>query len=272
MEAVSWNQLGSVYGRANRLKEAEQAYGESARIREGHGDRVGAAQSWGNLANVMLLAERPKEAEAWYVKAVEAFKAGGDEAMGSLFLSNLASLLSERPGRVRDARAYAEQALAIKKTLDPAATQIWMTYDILAEIADKSGDADAARNYRRGMRASYAAAPICQETLRRHSDLIRAVVAAVADPSGHSALQEALSKRAGRGWTKLVEALRHVLHGERDEGALCNSLDFEDAAIVGAVLRGFADPAYLEQLGVAEPVADDAQTAELQERLKNIHR
>jgi hypothetical protein len=40
-------------------------------------------------------------------------------------------------------------------------------------------------------------------------------------------------------------ALRCILDGARGEDALCDGLDGEDALVVGAVLRGTADPATL---------------------------
>jgi tetratricopeptide (TPR) repeat protein len=102
----------------------------------------------------MQLAGRPDDAEAWYVKAIKATQAEGDRANEALFLSNLAGLLSDGPGRLGDARSYAEEALVIKKTLDPAAAEIWKTYQILAEIAGKEGNLEAARGYRHEGRAS----------------------------------------------------------------------------------------------------------------------
>jgi tetratricopeptide (TPR) repeat protein len=267
-QAAMWHQLGLVYQRANRLQEAEQAYRESARIEEEYGNRVGAAQSWGQLARVMGLAGRPDDAEIWYVKALKAAQAEGDRANEAAYANNIAATLVGRPGRLADARRYGERALAIKRTLDPAATEIWTTYNILAEIADKSGDADAARNYRREERASYAAAPVGQEVLRRHGDLVKSMVAAIFDPSTRPALDEVLAKRVQGGWTKLVEALRRILDGDRDEDALCEPLDPADSAMVGAVLRSIADPDSLKTIPSAEPATESDAAAGVAERLE----
>ena len=46
-----------------------------------------------------------------------------------------------------------------------------------------------------------------------------------------------------RGRTNLAGAVRRILDGERDEDALCTSLDFEDWLIVATILRAIADPA-----------------------------
>jgi tetratricopeptide (TPR) repeat protein len=266
-EAVVWHQLGLLYQRANRLQEAEHAYRESAGIEEKYGNRVGAAQSWGQLAQTMQQAGRADDAESWYVKALLATRAEGLRFEEAVLSNNIAALVKNHPGRLGDARAYAEQALAIKKTLDPVASEIWKTYGLLAAIVDKEGDLEAARGYRREERASFAASPVGQETLRRHGDLVKRA-AAVADPSQRPALEQAIAKMVEHGWTKLVEALRRILDGERDEDALCETLDFEDSVLAAAVLRGIADPESLKEIPSTEPAGDDAEAANLAQRLK----
>jgi hypothetical protein len=87
--------------------------------------------------------------------------------------------------------------------------------------------------------------------------LIASVAAAATNPDLRPALDEALEARIQRGWHQLVAALRRVLEGERDEDALCGGLDREDAFIVGAMLRGIADPATLEEdSSPGEPASD----------------
>ena len=261
-QAAVWHQLGAAYQAGSRLEEAERAYRKSARIEEEYGNRLGAVQSWGALAAVINLAGRPDEAEEWYTKAIEASQRLGPQWVAASLLTNIAALLRHRPGRLGDARAYAEQGLAIKKTIDPAGTEIWTTYEILGKIAASAGDEDAACAYRREGRASYAAAPVGQEMLRRHGDLVKGAVAAVVDPSKQPALDEVLAKRVEQGWTKLVVAIRLILDGERDEDALCDPLDSEDSVIVAAVLRGIADPESLKTIPSPEPATEGDETAD----------
>ncbi len=260
LEATAWHQLGLVYLRTKRLDQAEHAFRESARIREEIGDRVGASISWDGLAQVIERAGRPNEAEGWYVKALTTARTEGHRAGESASHNNLADLLSKLPGRLADARSHAEQALAIKKTLDPAAAEIWKIYFILANIAERQGDADAARAWRREERASYAAAPVSRHRLRGHRPLIAAVVQAASDASARPALDAGLATMVAHGWTSLVGALRRILDGERDEDALCASLNRENSTTVAAVLRGIADPAMLNEIAPAEP--DSAASAD----------
>jgi tetratricopeptide (TPR) repeat protein len=253
MEATAWHQLGAVYLQASRIEQAERAFRESARIEEDIGNQVGAAQSWTMLANLMIRADRLDEAEAWYTKSLTIMQTEGDRAGESSTRSNLADLLARCPGRLADAKAHAEQALAIKERLDPTSAEIWNTYSVLAIIADRQGNADAARDWRRRERASYAAAPVSRHNLRPHTPLIAAVVQAAADRSARTALEQVLASMVEHGWTSLVGALRRILDGERDEDALCTSLDREDSSIVMAVLRGIADPATLKEIAPAAP-------------------
>ena len=83
------------------------------------------------------------------------------EPAGSKRLGNLADLLQSQPHPsptdLATARRHAEAALAIQQTLNPAATQIWKTYPLLAQISDKQGQADSARTYRQQARQAKAA-------------------------------------------------------------------------------------------------------------------
>src|SRR5262249_16125853 len=140
MEAVAWHQLGVVFQEARRWDEAERHYRESARIKEQQGNLAGASQTWNNLANASVSTAKPEAAEGWYRKAIEADRKLGNPKELAPDLSNLANLLQNLPGRLAEARQLAEEGLAIDKTLDPSAAEIWNTYNILAEIADKESE------------------------------------------------------------------------------------------------------------------------------------
>lgn len=157
-------------------------------------------------------------------------------------------MLRDRSGRLTDARAYGVQALAIDRTLDPAAREIWKNYSILAEIAKAEARAEEARAYRQQQRESFAAAPASRELLRRHAAVVAGGVRAAADPSLRPQVDAQLEGMISRGWSQLVAALRRPLDGERDEDTLCADLDSEDSLIVTTVLRALADPAVLAEL------------------------
>jgi tetratricopeptide (TPR) repeat protein len=240
---MAYNNLGIVYRRAGNFDAAEQAYRRAAEIKERMGDRLSAAETWLNLAVAVHDQGRPAiDVEPWYRKALAVFDTENDRVMKARTLSNWASLLQSEPERLSEARDLARQGLAIDQTLDPGVSEIWKTYNILAKIADKQGDTAAASSYRAEARQSYAVAPIAKETLRRHRPLIGAMLVALHEPAARPALEEALSQRLTRGWGQLVAALRAILDGERDEDAMCASLDREDSLVIHSILRCLDDP------------------------------
>ncbi|KAB8317192.1 tetratricopeptide repeat protein [Tolypothrix campylonemoides VB511288] len=245
-EAVFWHQLGRVYEKAKQWDAAENAYRHAAQIEESQGNLAGAAMTWHQLALVHDYAGKAEEAEAWYRKAIQGAKATEDKLGVSKRLSNLANLLQNQPHRLTEARQLAEQALAIRKTLDPAAGKIWNIYQILAEIADKQGDTTQARKYRRLSRQAKAAFAGTQYELQEFGQFIADVVASVDDAEARKQLEAAMENFAEGSY--LMAAIHRILDGERDQEVLCEPLNGTEAAIINAILQGIADPQTLEAL------------------------
>jgi len=118
MEAVTWHQIGVLYCLDKQWDLSEQAYRNSAKIREDLGSIAGvngAAVTWGNLASVMQLSGRPDEAEAWYRKAIEALKNSGDITNALEMMKNLAHLIKANyPDRKQEVHEIVEYILAKK--------------------------------------------------------------------------------------------------------------------------------------------------------------
>ena len=261
-EAVGWHQLGVVFSEARQWEEAEQHYRESARIKEQQGDLAGAAQTWNNLAVVSVKAGRPEAAEMWYQKAVGADRKLGNPKALAPDLNNLADLLRNLPGRLAEARELAEEALAIKRTLDPGAAEIWKTYGLLAEIADKEAGETSdgtlkaelqaqAREYRRLAREALWNFPGTRHALWQRGRLIlAAVLACSGEEQARRALaqHQAAMRSTGESWANAADVLDRVLAGEQDPEVLCADLDFEASMIVEAILQGLADPSTLHDL------------------------
>lgn len=153
----------------------------------------------------------------------------------------------------------AEESLALCKTLDPAAAEIWKIYYTLAAIAEQQGDAAAAAGYRRQERAAYAGFAGSRHALRKHGPLIAAVVRTVERPEHRAELEQVLEAWSEKGWGNLIGAIRRVLDGERDEEALSEPLNREEALIVRTILEGIRDPGSIRDL--VEPEEDQGQTA-----------
>ena len=82
-------------------------------------------------------------------------------------------LLQNQFDRLPEAQQFAEQALVIKEILEPATLEIWKTYDILADIADKQGNVQEAKKNRRLARETKANfAGTRYELKQEHSELI----------------------------------------------------------------------------------------------------
>ncbi|MEO1528223.1 MAG: tetratricopeptide repeat protein [Planctomycetota bacterium] len=247
-EAVIQHQLGVAFQRAQQWEQAEHHYRESARLEEQRGDLAAAAQTWNQLAIVAKSAGKPEAAETWYRKAIDGGRKTGDHVSATKALSNLANLLQSQPGRLDEARELAEEALAIKQNLDPNAAQIWNTYGILAQIADRQDRRDEAAEYRRLARETKRNFAGTAHEMKQHLPVIQGVLRAIQEPETADDFRAALSKMEERGWTNLVGAMRHILDGERDAATLCESLDVEDSMIIETTLAAIDDPSTLADL------------------------
>ncbi|MBE2236127.1 MAG: tetratricopeptide repeat protein, partial [Anaerolinea sp.] len=161
-EAIAWHQLGMVAGRVEDWDEAERCYRESVRLEEAAGNLPGVAQTAGQLGNMCESIGRLTEAETWSRKALDTFTVLGDKASEAKAANNLAGLLlavaaqppAARPapfqGRdlLAEAAVLAERAIAIVEPLGPS-EKPWTTYNILADIAERRGQGEAARAWRR---------------------------------------------------------------------------------------------------------------------------
>ena len=262
-EATAWHQLGCVYQAAEEWEEAERHFREAARLKETHGDPVGAAKSWNHLGLVSQAAGKPEAAETWLHRALAAFRTVDDQVSVSKCLSNLGLLLRDQPGRLPEARRLLEEGLAIDRTLDPAASEIWKTHQLLEGIAQREAGATTdparlaalhaeAREHRRLARETKRDFAGTRHELQKHAPLIITAVAAI---HHRLRLAQLLADREQRGWGKLVAAIRRIDEGERDADALCDDLDMEDSAIVEAMLQAIADPDALADLMPAEDQA-----------------
>lgn len=241
-EAVLWHQLGYLYYEAKQWDSAEQAYRASARLAEEQGVRQRAAETWLNLANVNKSAGKPEAAEAWYQKALAVAQEMGDRINEAMTLSNLADLLQDQRDRLPEAQQLAEAALTIDQTLDPAAAEIWNTYGILAEIADKQGQATAAAEYRRLSRQARANFAGTQHELKPLAGFIMMTVIALENAEERQQLEVLLEEMSQGSTGTLAAAIQRILNGERNEAELLEPLNHREAMIVSAILQGIRDP------------------------------
>jgi tetratricopeptide (TPR) repeat protein len=258
-EAVMWHQLGNVFQEARQWDEAERHYREAARLEEQQGNLGGAAQTWSNLAVMSKNAGKLEAAERWHQKVIEAGrKLGNPKALAS-YLHNFAFFLQNLPGRLAEARQLAEEALAIKQTLDPSTEEIWKTYYVLARIAENEAQAVSdgclkmerqaqAREYRRLARSAEHNVPGASHKLQKLAPLILATVQATRQPEDRKELEQLLLQLEQRGLTNLVDAIRRLLAGEQSAEILCEGLEFGESRTIEAILHALGDPSTLQDL------------------------
>ena len=250
-EAMGWHLLGSIAQEQQDWAEAERYYRESLAIKEQLGDAAGAAITCDMLGIVTHRADRSVEAERWYMRGLELIvqaDPGGVE--NAAILNNLANLLvnkvqagSAATARLTEAKRYAEQALAIKETLD-ASSGTWTTLNILANIADLEGHVEEARNYRRRERETFAAfAGNRYHIDQQHGQLITDIATA---SQGNVQVREAVDAKLPQleasGW-KITVATQRIWSGERDWQSLAKGLDRQDALLILRVLETIEQPA-----------------------------
>ena len=224
VEANSWHGLGIVAQEQKEWAEAERCYRESLAIRERLGDESGAVETCNQLAGVARYAGRPTEAEGWYKRALELNeRVLTDSPKHASLLNNLAALLvgevqagCAAVARLTEAKGYAERALAIKEKLDVSA-EIWKTLQVLADIADLEGRTEAARDYRRRERETFAAfAGNRYQIDRQHKQLIADFAAAAkGETQAREKVEARLPQLEKAGW-HIAAATQRIWAGERD--------------------------------------------------------
>lgn len=264
-EATVQHQLGYLYDEAKQWDAAEAAYRESARLKESQGNLAGAVQTYNNLGNTMNNAGRREEAETWYRRALEGRRKVGDRAGEARTANNLADLLQNDPARLPEARQLAEQALAIKKTLDPGAASIWNAYTILAQIADKQAAQDGigaaekakleaeAREHRRLGREARSAFMGTQHQLKPLLPLVKLI----ADAANGNEQSREMAEKLVAGLKdqaannpeaiQLFEAMERILAGEREIENL-DDLNSGVALILQQILEAVKNPESLKAL------------------------
>ncbi|NOZ27623.1 MAG: tetratricopeptide repeat protein [Chloroflexi bacterium] len=244
-QAIAWHQLGRVAEEGRDWAEAEHCYREALHIWERIDDKANATKTCNQLAIVAEGAGRPAEAERWYRRAIEMDEEIGNAKEVARDYNNLADLLltsydspyGPRPN-LAAAEEYARKAVAIMESLNDPSLEIWAPYAILAEIAERKGDAAAARAWRRKEQEAFAAFPGSWARLQRQfGPVVQAVVAAAQGNEEAKAAVEAAFPQLTEGGYRLEDPIRRIWAGERDVWALTEGLDRIDALIVRKILE-----------------------------------
>ena len=240
------------------------------RLEEAAGNLPGVATTSTQLAIVCSNAGRLDEAETWNRRALAVDEQVGSDKDVAIDCNNLAGLLlavaaqppAARPapfqGRdlLAEAEALAERAVSIYEAIGDPSLEVWKMYNILADIADRRGQGEAARAWRRKARASFAAFPGAWARIKQFEPLMLGVVRACGDEQEKRNVSAALQQMAARGGElqQLSVAFSRILQGGRDVDLLADALPYASAFMVEVVLKMLAgEPAPFAQ--PAAPVA-----------------
>jgi tetratricopeptide (TPR) repeat protein len=248
MEALAWHQLGVLAEKREEWTEAERCYRKSLALKEQLDDTGGVAETCNHLALVAQGTGRLSEAEGWLKRALSLVRpVYQGTSLHASCLDNLANLLLRemREGRISsrllsEAQSYAEQAFAIKETFD-ISSEIWMTLDTLAGIAELDGRVEKSRNYRRRARETFASFSGNRYFIdRQHWSFIADIAAAIlSDVQAREVIEKVLLK-LGEDDQDISAAVFHIWAGERDWHSLVEDLNNQDALLILRVLETIA--------------------------------
>jgi uncharacterized protein HemY len=245
-EAAALSNLGHLAEAQEKWADVEQYYRESFNLFKKSGDTEHAVEVCCMLGSFMLNTDQLAEAEYWWKQALkmEIHK----DIRHVQILYDLAALLTQQMQqnsvpreRLTEARTYAEQALQLQEMLDDS-SENWLTFNILATIADMEDQAERARDYRHQEREAYAAFEGNRTLIDNESGPMIAVFSAAArgEKRLRIVVEEALQAASNQ---SLADALQRILKGEREWISLTEDLNAKDALFVLRVLETINLPA-----------------------------
>ena len=260
---VEGNALGNLGVAHKNLGEARQAIGfyeQALAIKREIGDRRGEGGALGNLGNAYLILGETRRAIGFFEQALGIDREIGDRRGEGTALGNLGAAYADL-GEARRAIGYCKQALAIASEIGDtdgvARHSLNMAYSYAqqgelgralllaqqaAEIFTKIGRAQHARRAQQLVAqlqggAAPSVGPSPTEILQQFAPLIEAVVAAArGNRQARAAVEAAFGQFERVGW-RIVEPIRRLWSGERDEADLTAGIDPNSALIVREILK-----------------------------------
>jgi len=114
-EAVSLNNIGSVYSALGEKQKALEYYSQSLTLYRAVGDRRGEATTLGNIGSVYSYLGEIQKALEYYSQSLTLYRAVGDDGE-AVTLNNMGSLYSDL-GENQKALEYYSQSLALKRAV-----------------------------------------------------------------------------------------------------------------------------------------------------------
>jgi tetratricopeptide (TPR) repeat protein len=153
--ATIWHQIGIVHRQAKQFGQAEQSYRQSLSIKVQHKLRADEAATLVELGSLYKQMGRPEDAATFYRQASEIYSTLQNLRYEGASRSGLAAALITLQ-RYDEARHELLRAIECLRIFSHAAT-IWNTWDILHDLEQATGNAEAAAEARGQAVASYLA-------------------------------------------------------------------------------------------------------------------
>lgn len=247
--ATIWHQIGIVHKETGQFDQAEHAYRQSLALEVQQKNRAGEAASLGELGNLYDQMGRLEEAATFHRQAAEIYAKLPDLRSEGFVRNNLAGTLIKLQ-RYDEARRELRRALECKKPLGHAA-QLWVTWDILHNLEQATGHAQAAAEAREQAVAAYLAYRRAGGESQSNTAPLFALVAQALQDGSPDALTAAAAQLAARvrpnnpAWyTALLDKLHIILRGDRDPALAADpALDYDDAVELQLLLEGLGTQA-----------------------------
>ncbi len=238
--AKTWHQIGMVHGEAGQFAQAEQAYRQSLAIKVQQKNRAGEASSLGQLGNLYKGMGRLEESATFYRQAAEIYAQLQDLRYEGFARSSLADRLIMLLC-YDEARRELRRAIECNQPFGHAA-EPWKTWNILYDLEQATGNAQAAAEARGQAVAAYLAYRRAGGESQSNTAPLFALVAEAlrqgATAEAAAQLRE-LSQPDHPAWlTALLDKLQAVLGGERAASLAADpALSYADAVELQLLLE-----------------------------------
>ena len=232
--------IGIAHREAGQFEQAEQSYRQSLAIEVQQQNRAGEAASLTELGNLYGQMGRLEEAATFFRQAVDIYTRLQDKRYEGGTRSNLAYTLIKLQ-RYDEARSELHRAIECKQPFGHAA-QLWTTWDILHNLEQATGDAQAAEAARGQAIVSYLAyrraGGECQSNAAQLFAIVRQAIEQDATTEVEQTLDELSRRDIPALLQTLVAKLRAILRGDRDPALAADpNLEFMDAVELQLLLE-----------------------------------
>ncbi len=249
--ASAHRHLADAYDADKDWHQAEHHYDKAVGFFQKADRSAEMAICYDNLFRICKHFGRMEAAENWIRSAMTIAESSGDQVAFAHRLDSYAELLLARSGRLAQSREVAEKALAVKQDLEPLVAALWVTFDILARIADAESEPELAADWRHKARVAKHAHPDSFDEVKRFAREINAVVSSLqndAEATNTADQWQRQLKRTGGDAAVMAGAIQALREGERDPDLLLRGLGPASSMILETLLEAVEDPESLKAL------------------------